>query len=435
MEFSLAQVAEITGGVLCGDNVNLNVKLDGATQDSRRITPACLFVPLRAERDGHDFISAALAAGAAGFLTEQESTLGPSVLVPDTASALQALGAASRTSITAPVVGVTGSVGKTSVKDLTSAVLNQKGPVHASPRSFNNEIGVPLTLLNTPEEATAVVAEMGARHPGDISNLCAMVRPDVGVITTIGMAHTGVFGSLEAVAQAKGEIIVGLPATGCAVLNADVPAVMAQADRTRAHVLTFGQAGEVRAREVRVGADLRPSFLLESPWGRIEVRLETRGAHMVTNALAAAAVGLVLDLSLEEVAAGLAKATLSPSRMQLGTAPSGLLVIDDAYNANPLSVGAALEALATVEATGRRVAVLGLMAELGDDAPFAHQQMAQKAAALGVELLTVGTDLYGPPPETDIDAALKNLGPGDVVLVKGSLVAGLQALASRLLAG
>ncbi|MBT7379226.1 MAG: UDP-N-acetylmuramoylalanyl-D-glutamyl-2, 6-diaminopimelate--D-alanyl-D-alanine ligase, partial [Actinobacteria bacterium] len=175
MEFSLAQVAEITGGVLCGDSVNLDVKLSGATQDSRRITPGCLFVPLRAERDGHDFISAALTAGAAGFLTEQESTLGPSVLVPDTASALQALGAASRTSITAPVVGVTGSVGKTSVKDLTSAVLNQKGPVHASPRSFNNEIGVPLTLLNTPEEATAVVAEMGARHPGDISNLCAMV--------------------------------------------------------------------------------------------------------------------------------------------------------------------------------------------------------------------------------------------------------------------
>jgi UDP-N-acetylmuramoyl-tripeptide--D-alanyl-D-alanine ligase len=331
------------------------------------------------------------------------------------------------------VVGVTGSVGKTSVKDLTSAVLNQKGPVHASPRSFNNEIGVPLTLLNTPEEATAVVAEMGARHPGDISNLCAMVHPDVGVITTIGMAHTGVFGSLEAVAQAKGEIIEGLPAAGCAVLNADVPEVMAQADRTRAQVLTFGQAGEVRAREVRVGADLRPSFLLESPWGRIEVRLEARGAHMANNALAAAAVGLVLEVPLDQVAAGLAQAELSPSRMQLGTAPSGLLVIDDAYNANPLSVGAALEALAAVEAPGRRVAVLGLMAELGDDAPLAHQQMAQKAAALGVELFTVGTDLYGPSPQADIDAALKNLGHGDVVLVKGSLVAGLQALAARLL--
>ncbi|MBT4009378.1 MAG: UDP-N-acetylmuramoylalanyl-D-glutamyl-2, 6-diaminopimelate--D-alanyl-D-alanine ligase, partial [Actinobacteria bacterium] len=233
--------------------------------------------------------------------------------------------------------------------------------------------------------------------------------------------------------QAKGEIIEGLPAAGCAVLNADVPEVMAQADRTRAQVLTFGQAGEVRAREVRVGADLRPSFLLESPWGRIEVRLEARGAHMANNALAAAAVGLVLEVPLDQVAAGLAQAELSPSRMQLGTAPSGLLVIDDAYNANPLSVGAALEALAAVEAPGRRVAVLGLMAELGDDAPLAHQQMAQKAAALGVELFTVGTDLYGPSPQADIDAALKNLGHGDVVLVKGSLVAGLQALAARLL--
>jgi len=173
--------------------------------------------------------------------------------------------------------------------------------------------------------------------------------------------------------------------------------------------------------------------LLESPWGRIEVRLEARGAHMANNALAAAAVGLVLEVPLDQVAAGLAQAELSPSRMQLGTAPSGLLVIDDAYNANPLSVGAALEALAAVEAPGRRVAVLGLMAELGDDAPLAHQQMAQKAAALGVELFTVGTDLYGPSPQADIDAALKNLGHGDVVLVKGSLVAGLQALAARLL--
>ena len=436
MRFRASQVATAVGGELVGDDV----WLDGATQDSRTVTPGCLFVPIVAERDGHEFIPAALDAGAVGYLTDN-GTLGggaaaTAIRVGDTGAALLALGSAARSSLDGPVVGITGSVGKTSVKDLARAVLARRGPVHASHRSFNNEIGVPLTLLGSPETA-AVVVELGARHVGDIAALCEVARPDIGVLTTVAVAHTGEFGSLEAVARTKGELFDALPPDGCAVLNADVTEVVAQAYRSRSQVLTFGDTGEVRARDIVLDDDLRASFRLESPWGRTEVRLSVHGAHMVPNALAAAAVGLVLDMPLADVAAGLAEGVASPWRMELGTAPSGLRVLNDAYNANPASTAAALESLAALPVVGRRVAVLGLMAELGDRAADEHLAIAQRVADLGLELVAVGTDLYGVESLADLDAAYGalDLSADDAVLVKGSRVAGLEVLAELLLEG
>ena len=430
MRFTTTQVTQIVNGKLEGKDINL----DGVTQDSRTATANCLFVPLVAERDGHNYIENAIATGATAYLTNgPKYTDAVSIEVADTASALLQLGEAARTSIKSPVIGITGSVGKTSVKDLTTSVLTQRGLTHSSPRSFNNEIGVPLTLLNTPEEATAVVVEMGARHVGDIKQLCSVSRPDIGIITTVGAAHTELFENIETVGKAKGELIEGLPSEGCAILNADSKEVMKQASRTRAQVLTFGEKGEIRASGIELDSELQPSFQIESPWGRQEVKLKVSGKHMVKNALAASAAGLFLGMELPEIAFGLSEGTLSPARMQLETASSGFLVINDAYNANPVSTKAALEALASLNKSGRKVAVLGLMAELGDDAREFHEEVAAYAHSLGLDLLTVGTDLYGQTPENDINQSLTGLTTGDAVLVKGSLVAGLQSLAQRLL--
>ena len=430
MRFTTTQVTQIVNGKLEGKDINL----DGVTQDSRTATANCLFVPLVAERDGHNYIENAIATGATAYLTNgPKYTDAVSIEVADTASALSQLGEAARTSIKSPVIGITGSVGKTSVKDLTTSVLTQRGLTHSSPRSFNNEIGVPLTLLNTPEEATAVVVEMGARHVGDIKQLCSVSRPDIGIITTVGAAHTELFENIETVGKAKGELIEGLPSEGCAILNADSQEVMKQASRTRAQILTFGEKGEIRASGIELDSELQPSFQIESPWGRQEVKLKVSGKHMVQNALAASAAGLFLGMELPEIAFGLSEGTLSPARMQLETASSGFLVINDAYNANPVSTKAALEALASLNKSGRKVAVLGLMAELGDNAREFHEEVAAYAHSLELDLLTVGTDLYGQTPENDIDQSLAGLTTGDAVLIKGSLVAGLQSLAQRLL--
>jgi len=430
MRFTTTQVTQIVNGKLEGKDINL----DGVTQDSRTATANCLFVPLVAERDGHNYIENAIATGATAYLTNgPKYTDAVSIEVADTASALSQLGEAARTSIKSPVIGITGSVGKTSVKDLTTSVLTQRGLTHSSPRSFNNEIGVPLTLLNTPEEATAVVVEMGARHVGDIKQLCSVSRPDIGIITTVGAAHTELFENIETVGKAKGELIEGLPSEGCAILNADSQEVMKQASRTRAQILTFGEKGEIRASGIELDSELQPSFQIESPWGRQKVKLKVSGKHMVQNALAASAAGLFLGMELPEIAFGLSEGTLSPARMQLETASSGFLVINDAYNANPVSTKAALEALASLNKSGRKVAVLGLMAELGDNAREFHEEVAAYAHSLELDLLTVGTDLYGQTPENDIDQSLAGLTTGDAVLVKGSLVAGLQSLAQRLL--
>ena len=295
-------------------------------------------------------------------------------------------------------------------------------------------------MLGAPADAAHVVVEMGARSEGDIADLAGLARPDVGVLTTVADAHTGSFGFLEVVARTKGELFDGLPPDGCAVVHADVPEALAQADRARCPVLTFGDRGEVRAQDVRLDDVLRPTFRLESPWGRVEVKLDARGVHMVANALAAAAVGLVEGVGLDDVATGLAEARLSPWRMEVVTGSSGCTVVNDAYNANPTSTMAALDALAALPEGGRRIAVLGVMAELGDHGPAAHAAVAGHAADLGVEVLAAGTDLYGVDGLKDTDAAItvlgeRALGQGDAVLVKGSRVAGLEAVVEGLVGG
>lgn len=440
MRFSTSGLALDLGGRLYGPDAPVS----GLAIDSRRLLPGQLFAAVRADRDGHDFVVAALESGAGAVLVEHSDVVptgATAIVVDDVSASLMQLARVARNRLPERVVGVTGSVGKTTTKDLLASVLSERFATTASQRSFNNEIGVPLTLANAPDGTEVAVVEMGARGAGHIALLCELARPTVGLVTTVQGVHTEVMGDVGQIALAKGELIESLPADGLAVLNAEVSLVAAMAGRTDARVLSFGVGGDVRAEQILLDDELRPSFLLVSPWGEAKVRLGIRGEHNVSNALAAAAVALGLGVSLDGVIAGLAAESSSPWRMDLRRAPSGLLVLNDAYNAGPASMEAALRALAALPNTsagGRRVAVLGLMAELGPEGPQEHLRIAGLARELGLDLVAVGTEMYGVEPVEDVDAAraallTEGLGDGDAVLVKGSRVAGLERLAALLL--
>jgi UDP-N-acetylmuramoyl-tripeptide--D-alanyl-D-alanine ligase len=432
MRLTTAEVAAATGGTACGPEVTV----DGACIDSRLVRGGELFVALHGDRDGHDYVDAALDAGAAAALVSERPRREPCVLVGDTFVALTALATAMRARLPERVVGITGSVGKTSTKDLLAAALARRWRVSASTKSFNNELGVPITVLRAPDDVEAVVVEMGARGRRHVAALCAVARPLVGVVTTVGLSHSEFFGTVEDVAVAKGELVEALPPGGTAVLNAEVPLVAAMASRATARVLTFGlAAGDVRADAVTLADDLRPRFRLRSPWGEADVALAVRGHHQVGNALAAAAAALACETPLDDVALGLGDAHLSPWRMQLDRSPSGALILNDAYNANPLSTEAALRALAGLPAQ-RRTAVLGIMAELGDVGPSEHARMAALADDLGIRVIAVAAPDYGVGEQVaSPEEALDRLGPvgeGDAVLVKGSRAAGLETVAGTL---
>jgi UDP-N-acetylmuramoyl-tripeptide--D-alanyl-D-alanine ligase len=280
------------------------------------------------------------------------------------------------------------------------------------------------------------VVEMGARGAGHIELLCGMARPTVGVVTTVQAVHTELMGGEEQIARTKGELIESLPDDGLAVLNASVPLVAAMAARTSARVLTFGRGGDVQAHDPSVDEQLRASFRLSSPWGGAAVRLGVRGMHNIDNALAAATVGLFLGVSMEQVVVGLASSDQSPWRMDLRTAASGARVLNDAYNAAPASMAAALRSLASLDAV-RRTAVLGVMAELGDRGPEEHRRIAGLADELGIRIIAVDTDLYGVEPVIGVAGALAAVGEldaDDVVLVKASRVVGLERVAAALTA-
>ncbi len=438
VQFTSDEVAKAVGGHAVGPAT----RIDGASIDSRSVEAGQLFVPVVAERDGHDFIEAALASGAAAYLTQRDPLPETSaILVGDTGDALLDLGRAARALLPDRVVGITGSVGKTSTKDLLAAVLGTTYATAANERSFNNELGVPLTLLGAPAGTEAVVVEMGARGRSHITLLCDVARPTIGVVTVVEGAHLEHFGSLAGVATAKAELVEALPRAGTAVLNADDPLVAAMAERTVATVVTFGiesVTADVGADDVRLDDDLRPSFRLRSAWGDADVRLAARGRHQVVNALAAAAAGLGAGVALEAVADGLARATLSPHRMDLVRAASGARVLNDAYNANPTSMVAGLRALAAIDAE-RRVAVIGVMAELGADGEEAHADVAALARSLGIDVIAVAAPPYGDlathvagvPGAIDALGAL-GLGEHDAVLVKGSRVAALERVVEAL---
>ncbi|MDQ2826352.1 MAG: UDP-N-acetylmuramoyl-tripeptide--D-alanyl-D-alanine ligase [Actinomycetota bacterium] len=435
MRLRATELAAMAGGTLSGPDV----EVDGACIDSRLVRGGELFVAIRAGRDGHEFIETAQDAGAAAWMGSHPHRAGTGIVVDDSAAALTRLGTATRARLPDRVVGITGSVGKTSTKDLLAAALARRFRVSASPKSFNNELGVPLTLLNVADGVEAVVVEMGARGPGHVAALCAVARPVIGVVTTVGVSHAAFFGTIEDVARAKGELIEALPPHGTAVLNADVPLVAAMAARATAQVLTFGVGvgagrGDVRAEEVTVDAELRPRFRLYSPWGEAQVALEVRGQHQVANALAAAAAALACGAGIEDVAAGLGDARLSPWRMQLERSASGALILNDAYNANPLSAEAALRALVGLP-VARHTALLGAMAELGDVGPSEHARIGALAAELGIRVIAVNAPEYGGEQAGDVEEALDRLGPvgtDDAVLVKASRSAGLEALAATL---
>ncbi len=391
MRFRSREAALATGGLLRGPDV----WIDGASFDSRSLRPGSLFVPIVAARDGHDHIGDALAAGAAASLTSRpvESRCLPpgstTIEVGDTSAALMALGSWARTRRPDRVVGITGSVGKTSTKDLLAAALATTLRTAASLRSFNNEQGLPVTILDSPDDTEVMVLEMGMRGLGEIARLCSVARPSIGVITVVGAAHTALLGGIDGVARAKGELIEALAPDGIAILNADDARVRAMATRTEARILTYGAArdADVRVDALSLDDRARPRFTVCTPWGTTDVRLAVSGAHMARNAAAAIAAAGTLGVTPGLAATALATASVTEGRMQILTAPSGAVIVNDAYNANPTSVIAALDALAAMPAR-RRVAVLGLMAEI-EDPSAGHRLVAEHAARLGIEVMAV----------------------------------------------
>ncbi len=430
MRLYASEIAAVANGRLHGDDH----AVDGASIDSREVQAGQLFVAVVAERDGHDFVPAAIESGAAAILADRSLEVDvPVIEVADTMTGLAAAGRLARTCLPDRIAGVTGSVGKTSVKDLTASVLGTSFVTAASQRSFNNELGVPLTLLNAPGDTTAAVIEMGARGRGHIAELCGIATPTIGVVTAVAAVHTELFGTLEDIARAKGELVEALPTDGFAILNADDPAVLAMRARTDATVVTYGEAGDIRAAEVELDAELRPRFVIELDGERGAVHLGVSGRHNVSNALAAAAVGHVCGIPLPVIARGLAQAALSPWRMDLRRTGAGGVVINDAYNANPTSMRAALDSLAAFDAD-RRIAVLGGMGELGEGSDAAHREVAGHAATLGIEVIAVACPAYGGEVRhvgsvAEARAVLAPVGAGEAVLIKASRAAGLEQLA------
>lgn len=432
MRFEAIDVAAATGGRLVGPNSSI----DGVSFDSRTLQPGQLFVPIVADRDGHEFVPMALARGAAAYLTSRgavEGAGGTAVEVEDTLAALMQLATARRAAFGGMVIGITGSVGKTSTKDMAWAALGASRRTWANERSFNNDQGLPTTVLNAPDDTEVMVLEMGMRGFGEISRLCGIARPTVGVVTRVAEAHSDRVGGIEGVYRAKRELPEALPAHGVAVLNADDERVRRMAGHTSASVLLYGEAADadVRIADVVLDDVARASFTAHTPWGTVAVRLGVSGRHMVSNAAAALACVGAVGGDLTAGAAALADVGLTAMRMEVLRAPSGAVVLNDSYNANPTSMRAAVDALVAMPAR-RRIAVLGTMAEISDP-EHEHRAIAEYVRERGIELVVVGTQLYGVDPVDDPVAAVGSLAGGDAVLVKGSRVVGLERVAAALL--
>lgn len=446
--FSLQQAAAWAGGQLQGGSG----EVAEVVIDSRRVGPGALFVALRGERvDGHDFLSQAQAAGAVGALVERAvpSPL-PQILVEDSRQGLGRLAAAWRLVLPGKLIALTGSNGKTTCKALITAILAQVGRVHSTQGNLNNDLGMPLTLLGMREEAYLVL-ELGANHAGEIAYLTGIARPDLGLITNAGRAHLEGFGSPEGVARAKGELAAGLPAGAPLVIPADSPWTgLWKALAGDRPLVTFGLSpdGAVRADPAGVSSvwdesGFRTRFLALTPWGEIPLGLGLLGLHNVRNALAAVAVTGALGVSPAAIARGLETVQPVPGRLEPRLGRAGLRLIDDSYNANPDSVGAAIAVLAGL--SGRRWLVLGDLAELGPTAPELHEAIGRQAREAGLDRLVgvgglsaravaaFGTGgLAFPDREAMLAALGSGFGTEDLVLVKGSRSAGMERVVQAL---
>ncbi|BBX87340.1 UDP-N-acetylmuramoyl-tripeptide--D-alanyl-D-alanine ligase [Mycolicibacterium aubagnense] len=492
IDLTLAEIADIVGGELSDITAAAaaSTRVTGTVEfDSRAVTAGGLFLALPGARsDGHDFAAGAMAAGAVAVLAARPVGVPAIIVKPvagqvdstsgaleyDTdgsgAAVLAALGKLARAVADRlaagglRIIGVTGSSGKTSTKDLLAAVLAPLGEVIAPPGSFNNELGHPWTVLRATPDTDFLVLEMSARHPGNIAALAAIAPPSIGVVLNVGTAHLGEFGSREVIAATKSELPQAVPATGVVVLNADDGAVAAMAETTAARVVRVSRSpgADVWAGDVTLDELARPRFTLHAGEQQVDVALAVHGDHQVSNALSAAAVALECGATLQQVADALAAAgPVSKHRMQVTTRADGVVVVNDAYNANPDSMRAGLKALAWMAKSARAEtgapvrswAVLGEMAELGDDAIAEHDSIGRLAVRLDVSRLvvvgtgrTMGAMQHGAvmegswgsevSPVSDARAALDllraELEPGDVVLVKASNSAGLGALAEEL---
>ena len=492
IDLTVARIAEIVGGRLADITPQQAAELHvtGTVEfDSRAVGPGGLFLALPGARaDGHDFAAQAVADGAVAVLAARPvgvpAIVVPPVSTPDSQSgvlesgvlehdadgsgaavlaALATLAAAVAAELVGGglrIIGITGSSGKTSTKDLIAAVLRPLGEVVAPPGSFNNELGHPWTVLRATEATDYLVLEMSARHPGNIAALARIAIPSIAVILNVGTAHLGEFGSREVIAQTKAELAQAVPPTGVVILNTDDPVVAAMAAKTSARVVNVGRgaSAQVRAEDVTLDDLARPSFTLVSGSGQVPVTLAVHGEHQVSNALCAAAVALECGATPGQVAAALAVAgPASRHRMEVRTTAGGVTVVNDAYNANPDSMRAGLQALAVMARSGasarRSWAVLGEMGELGEDSITEHDRIGRLAVRLDISrLVVVGTgrpmsamhqgavmegswgseSVMVPDAESALELLRAELEPGDVVLVKASNFAGLGALAEAL---
>jgi UDP-N-acetylmuramoyl-tripeptide--D-alanyl-D-alanine ligase len=454
---TLANIAQLCGGRLEGADATWS----GVSSDTRTLGKDALFVALRGPSfNGNEFVSAAAAAGACGALVDAQQPVDlPQIVVQDTQIALERAGNGWREQFAIPVIGVAGSNGKTTAKEMTAYILSRLGHCMATRGNLNNHIGVPLTLLRMDPTHRFAVVEMGANRGGEVAALVRIARPTVGLITNAGAEHLEGFGSIEGVARAEGEMVEGLAPTATAVINADDEFAGLWRGLTRARIVTFGvhAAADFKATDVRttLGAEgFLTQFTLVCPLGSTAVTLHMGGRHNVANALAAAAAASAAGAKLEHIVAGLGAMRAVAGRLQFKKASSGAWIIDDSYNANPSSMRAGIEVLAELD--GRKWLVIGDMAELGDFAQVAHTEIGELARAKGVErlfamggLAKLAVESFGPgadwyPDAQALAAAVKQAlavaapaapGPGVRVLIKGSRVNRLERVVDVLVHG
>lgn len=450
-DLKIEEIAKAVSGKFYSETGPTELSVSGVSTDSRSIKTGDLFAAIVGQRvDGHDKVTEAISAGAVAVLASKHIPQ-PHILVPpnlesDLDPVIVALGKFAKYVRTLNqdqvVIGITGSSGKTSTKDLIGQVLKQHGPTYAPAGSPNNELGLPLTILQAPAETNYLVAEMGMRGLGHISYLCDIAKPNISVVTNVGHAHIGEVGSIENIAIAKSEIVQNLSAKDFAILNFDDPLVRAMSEKTQAKVMTYGLSSkaEVRAIDLTTEPNGTTNFVLCHQQDQVQVKLPLLGEHNVLNALAASAVGLVVGMSLPEISSALQGVTVkSKWRLEVSKLANSISLINDAYNANPESMTAALKTLASIDTTGRRWAILGAMHELGDQSVAEHDRIGRLVVRLNIDQLVVvgqvakplhmgaeqegswdGESVWFPDFAQATDYICKRVSSNDVLLFKAS---------------